>query len=433
MSIKLPEILDIPPKLIPMITGFNKHRRILLTGGRGGGKTQAVARMLLWVSSKKKVRIVCGRELQSSITESVYTVFADLIDKYSLDFTVQANKIICNSSGSEMTFKGFREQGRTNIKGLEGIDILWIDEAEAITKDTLDIINPTIRKPKSKLIFTMNRRTRFDPVFIDNDKRDDCLSIKINYDDNKYCPKELINEAMECREKSEEDYRHIWLGEPKSQGDMVVFNTIDLDNCKKVDFFGSTATKGRVLSVDIANGGGDLTVAGILDWISPTRFQLVDVITWDVKNLMETTGRIQELKHKYSPNVIVVDATGIGEGAYDRLCELGAPVIDFKGARKSADLESFNTRAEAFFKTRDLTQKGQIHIVDDRVLADLEVMKYKLSSNGKKQILSKYDIRKEIQRSPDFADMLSMAVWGLDKLDFMHYNGLQTEYENEDY
>jgi len=428
VQVQLPKILDIPEKLLPIVFEFNNFRRMLLTGGRGGGKTQAVARLLLWVASKRKVRIVCGRELQSSIQESVYTVFCDLIEQYNLDFTVYANKIECNETKSAIGFKGFRDQGRANIKGLEGVDILWIDEAETITKETLDIVNPTIRKSNSMLIFTMNRKTRFDPVFIDNDLRDDCLSITINYNENKYCPKELINEAMDCKERSELDYNHIWLGQPLAHGELMVFSSEDLDNAQAVEFFGCNQTKGSILAVDIANGGGDLTVAGLLEWKSPTRYELSKVHTWDVKNLMETTGRIQDLKHKYQPDLIVIDATGIGEGVYDRLCELGSPVFDFKGARKSNKKESFNTRAEAYFMTRDLLEKGEIKITDSRILKDLEVMSYEVRSDGRKIITSKSKIKKEIQRSPDFADMCSMAVWGIDKLTFDNQAQLQTEY-----
>ncbi len=429
MKLTLPAILDIPPKLLPIITEFNTSRRMLLTGGRGGGKTQAVARLLLWVASKRHVRIVCGRELQSSITESVYTVFCDLIEQYSLGFKIQANKIISEETNSVISFKGFRDQGRTNIKGLEGVDILWVDEAEAITKETLDVINPTIRKAGSMLIFTMNRRNRYDPVYLDAVDRDDCLRIVINYNENKYCPKELINEAMDCKERSESDYNHIWLGQPLSHGDMMVFDVKDLDACNDVSFYGSTATLGKVLAIDIANGGGDLSVAGLLEYKSPTRFNLASVTTWDSSSLMETTGRIQALKHEFRPDLIVVDATGVGEGAYDRLCELGVNVYDFKGTRRSTSREAYNQRADAYLKTRDLIAQGQIKIEDKRVIDDLEVISWKMKSDGKKIITSKAEIKKEIQRSPDFADMLSMAVWGLDKLTLGEDNQMVSSYE----
>ena len=147
--IELPEILDIPEKLIPVMTDFNKYDYFLIEGGRGGGKSQSIARIILWISEQRRVRVCCGRETQATISDSVYKIFNDLISDYDLNFTVKSNKIVHNLTGSSIIFKGFREQGRVNIKGLEGIDILWIDEAQAITKSTLDVIIPTIRK-KSK-------------------------------------------------------------------------------------------------------------------------------------------------------------------------------------------------------------------------------------------------------------------------------------------
>ena len=163
--IELPQILNIPQKLHPFIEKFNDYRFFLAEGGRGSSKSQSVARLILYVCEQRKVRVVCGRETQNTIDESVYKLLADLIKEYNLNFTIKKTTIVHNVTGSEIQFKGFREQGRANIKGMEGVDILYIDESEAITKQTLDIIIPTIRKPNSKIIFTMNRFVRDDPVY----------------------------------------------------------------------------------------------------------------------------------------------------------------------------------------------------------------------------------------------------------------------------
>ena len=84
MDIVFPEILNIPVKLYPFILGFNKYNYFLLEGGRASGKTQSVARFLLYISESRHVRICCGREIQNSINESVKTVFLDLIETYKL-------------------------------------------------------------------------------------------------------------------------------------------------------------------------------------------------------------------------------------------------------------------------------------------------------------------------------------------------------------
>ena len=89
MKITLPEILNIPPKIFPFIFEFNNYSYFLLEGGRASGKTQSVARFLLYISQQRKVRICCGREIQNSINESVKTVFLDLIEQYKLSYIIK--------------------------------------------------------------------------------------------------------------------------------------------------------------------------------------------------------------------------------------------------------------------------------------------------------------------------------------------------------
>ena len=122
--IELPDILNCPPKLYPLITKLNDYSYFLIDGGRASGKSQTIARLLLWLCEHKSLRVVGGRETQTSIEESVYTIFADLIRTYNLNFKVGASKIDHPVSGSALRFRGFREQGAINIKGLEGVDVL---------------------------------------------------------------------------------------------------------------------------------------------------------------------------------------------------------------------------------------------------------------------------------------------------------------------
>ena len=180
-KVLLPTILNVPEKLLPFIFNFDKFNYHLLEGGRGGGKSHATARFLLYLAEQRHIRICCGRETQKSIDESVRQIFVDIITKYNLNFEIKNDRIIHKLTGSLIFFKGFREQGRVNIKGLEGIDVLWIDEAQAITKPTLDFIIPTIRKINSRVIFTMNRYTRFDPVYNFCVGRSDTQHINICY------------------------------------------------------------------------------------------------------------------------------------------------------------------------------------------------------------------------------------------------------------
>ena len=75
MQIQVPEMLKCPPKLYPVITEFNKYLYFLLEGGRGSGKTQVIARFILYIGEKRKIKVCCGREIQKSIENSVKSVF----------------------------------------------------------------------------------------------------------------------------------------------------------------------------------------------------------------------------------------------------------------------------------------------------------------------------------------------------------------------
>ena len=124
LKIGLPEMLAIPEKLLPIIKNINDYRYFLIEGGRGGGKSQAVGRLILYLAEKRRARIVCGRETQVSISESVYSLLSDLILKYRLNFEVLQSKITHKATSSALNFRGFREQGAFNIQGMEGIDVL---------------------------------------------------------------------------------------------------------------------------------------------------------------------------------------------------------------------------------------------------------------------------------------------------------------------
>lgn len=109
-----------PPKLLPMVTDFNRYSMFLLEGGRGSAKSHSVARFLLYLGEQRKLRIVCGREIQANIEESVYTLLKDLIAQFNLAYDVFAHKIVHKFSGTEFKFKGFRRQGSVSVKGFGG-------------------------------------------------------------------------------------------------------------------------------------------------------------------------------------------------------------------------------------------------------------------------------------------------------------------------
>ena len=412
MAIKLPMILNIPPKLLPLVNRINEFRYFLIEGGRSSGKSQSVARFILWLCEQKHLRVSCGREIQNTIEESVYTIFSDLVRVNKLNFDVSASKVDHRATQSYIRFRGFREQGAINIKGLEGVDVLWVDEAQAITKGTLDVIIPTIRKENSKVIWTMNRHVSNDPVYSFFFNRPDCLHIHCDYLDNLFCPQAMLNEAEECKKSSLDDYNHIWLGEPLKKSDDFLLDHDTVYNSPKLQFFQPSAMPHKIMAVDVARYGDDEIVYTILENYGAVSWSQIHQECLRNKSLMETTGKIIELRRDFDVDLVVIDDTGVGGGVTDRLSEMNIEVIPFNGAEKSVNPKYLNRRCEAYYKLKEWFDKGWLKILADKGLQDqLLSIQFKYRSDDKKQIISKDEMRKDGLKSPDRADALMMAVF----------------------
>lgn len=409
-------MLLIPEKLLPILTKLNDYRYFLGEGGRGGGKSQAVGRFLLHLAEKHKLRIVCGRETQVSIAESVYSLLADLIQQYNLNFEVLANRITHKVTGSTINFRGFREQGRFNIQGMEGIDVLWLDEGQAVTKDTLDVLIPTIRKQKAKVFFTMNRFVHNDPIYSMFAGRKDCLHIHINYTDNPFCSQALINEANECKLKSEVDYNHIWLGEPLQAGDDRLLNFDSVNNSPKIKFY-DEGTQRRILGVDVARFGEDETVFCIIQSENIRQWSQIYQHTWKGKPLTEVCGKILDLQREFDPYIIAVDDVGMGGGVTDRLSEMRHTPEPFIGNAKASNEKYKNMDSEGFFRMKEYFDKGNLRIMNDpELIEQLLSLRFKYNSNNIKSMVTKDEMRKINAKSPDRAKALMMAIYYTDRV-----------------
>lgn len=415
-ELNLPEILNIAPKLLPMITEFNNYRYFLGEGGRGSGKSQSVGRFILYLCEIRRLRVVCGREQQNSIEESVYTLLKDLIQQYDLAFDVLAHEIRHKTSGSVIKFKGFREQGSVNIKGLEGVDILWIDEAQSVTKPTLDVIIPTIRRQRAKIMFTMNRYMLDDAVPEFCIGRPDCLHIKINYFENPFCPLVLKVEAERMKQKSQRDYDHVWLGMPLSQADDYLFNYKKLHESIDRLPFGETYIRQRVLGIDFAAQGNDQCVASVLDRLSNQHWGLTERLPWDEPDTMISVGKIVDLIGRLKPTVTILDIGGMGKPVFDRLNEIKQNIIAYDGGSTAGvDTNHYrNLRSSSFHTTKDWFDNGFLCIPkkDMVVIKELEKIRFKYLSNGVRILLSKQEFKADNRYSPDNADSLNMAIWG---------------------
>lgn len=206
-------------------------------GGRGGGKSENIARALLIMTSCNKKRILCTREIQNSIRDSVFKLLTDLIEFYELPGFSVTNNSIKHVNGSEFLFKGLYNNIQS-IKSLQEIDICWVEEAQTISKESIDILLPTIRAENSQIWFSFNRKNEDDPVWKEFCLEPDNLSLikKVNYNDNPFFPEVLEKERLRCLKNKPDDYSHIWEGEPSKSHSGSVVKNFSYENVRKINY-----------------------------------------------------------------------------------------------------------------------------------------------------------------------------------------------------
>lgn len=196
-----------------------------MPGGRGSGKSWGIADFLIFMSLKREVRILCVREIQNSIKQSVHKLLTDRINFYELDKFFQiTDKTITGLNGSEFIFIGLY-RNIDSVKSLEGIDYCWVEEAQSISERSLEVLIPTIRKPSSQIIFTYNPTNEDDPVhqkFTLAD-RDDTLKIQCNYSENPFFPDVLKDELEYDKQYDYDKYLHIWEGQCVTHSEDQIF------------------------------------------------------------------------------------------------------------------------------------------------------------------------------------------------------------------
>lgn len=201
-------------------------RYLVWHGGRGGRKSWEIARGLILRSLKSPLLILCTREIQLSISDSVHRLLSNQIKMLGLSnrFEIQKNRIVADT-GSEFIFKGLNSLTVDSLKSLEGVDICWVEEAHSVSSSSWEILIPTIRQKNSQIFVSFNPDLASDPVykmFILN-KHPSSYVAYVNYKMNKDCPQTLIDEANYMLQTDPESYAHIWLGEVWTSSDAQIF------------------------------------------------------------------------------------------------------------------------------------------------------------------------------------------------------------------
>ena len=194
-------------------------------GGRGGAKSWGIARALLITGSSKPIRVLCAREFQTSIKDSVHKLLSDQIVSMNLvEFYEITDRTIRGKNGTEFNFVGLKNNV-ANVKSYEGVDVCWVEEAQSVSKRSWDVLIPTIRKEASEIWVSFNPELETDETyqrFIIHQPTNAVVQ-KINWSDNPWFPETLKLEKDALKSRDLEAYNTVWEGLCRQTVDGAVF------------------------------------------------------------------------------------------------------------------------------------------------------------------------------------------------------------------
>lgn len=407
---------------------FVKPKRYKIAyGGRGSGKSWGFVQLLVLKASQSRIRILCARELQNSIRESVHQLIAEQIVRMGLEehFSVKEKGITCITTGSEFIFKGLKgvKNDASALKSFEGADICWIEEAQTVSRDSLETLKPTIRKPGAEIWMTFNPKHSIDPVYKDFviTPPSNALVKKVNYSDNPWFYETSLPEDMEHMKLNNYDlYLHVWEGETLNASEMQFIPANDVDDAMKRDAV-TNPEEPLVIAVDVARFGDDESVIFFrkgMDGVSIPKITFKGLDTMQVAAQVALHARGSEHTKMQRADAVFVDETGVGGGVVDRLRQLGVNVIgvNFGGKPDSgitltnaAGERYGNKRAEIWGIMRSAIRSGLCLPKDQSLKEELIAVEYSYNEKGEIMLERKSDLKKRLGFSPDTADAIAIS------------------------
>ena len=230
--------MKIDLQLTKEFTPFLEPKRYkCVFGGRGSGKSFSIAQLLVLKAFKEPTRILCAREIQRSISDSVLQLLGDTVTRLGLNdfFDVQKSQII-GRNGSRFLFLGL-SNNISKVKSYEGLDVCWVEEAESVSYTSWETLIPTVRKKGSEIWVSFNPNDEMDDTyqrFVVNPPPDAYVK-KVNYNQNPWFPEELEKERLYLKDKNEDLYNHVWEGEVLSNRDGAYYAKF-IPNDQIIDF-----------------------------------------------------------------------------------------------------------------------------------------------------------------------------------------------------
>lgn len=213
-----------PPKVKFL---FKPHPWKVLYGGRGAIKSWSFARAAVLQCYQYKTRVLCCREFQNSIKESVHQLLEEQIHLMGFsDWFSITDKSIKSYLGSEFIFYGLHNN-QTKLKSLEAVDIAWVEEAEKVSNRSWEILIPTIRKEGSEIWVSFNPDDELDPTYVRlvTNKPPGAVVKKVSWRDNPWFPDKLKIEKDYLKRVDYDAYLHVWEGECRTQSDAQILRS----------------------------------------------------------------------------------------------------------------------------------------------------------------------------------------------------------------
>lgn len=411
-------------------------------GGRGSGKSYFFAELAVEVARRTKTVILCAREFQGSIKDSVHKLIQDTIARlgYNREFEIQRDTIIHLGTGTSFIFLGVKNNV-TKVKSVQGVGICWVEEAEAVTAESWEVLLPSIRGDKNAEVWvSFNPKNILDDTyqrFIVSPPKG-AIVIKANYSDNPHFHDTPLPEQMaECKRKDYDLYLHIWEGEPVADSDQAIIKPSWIAAAEDAHIeLGFTPSGRKRIGFDVADEGEDRNALTFAHGSV-----VLDVEEWSKGDVIESSNRVNLYSDRIGADQIVYDSIGVGAGVKAQLKRVaktrvdgfnaGAGVFkperDYMAGKKNKDMFS-NLKAQAWWMVRDRfynTWRAIEHgekFPDDQLISlsssikNIDYLKAELSrprvdydKNGRVKVESKKDMKKRGIPSPNMADSLIMA------------------------
>jgi len=379
-------------------------------GGRGAGaKSWSSTSLLVQTANERHIETGCFREIQKTLSESSHKLIADTVKRMEyLFWKITDEKITNTKNGSYFIFRGLKDlRASLNVKGIEGLDRAFVDEASSVSYDSWVYLPSTIRKKGSEIWATFNREEEMDPIyelFVQNPPENSIiLQLKPGPEDNPWWYEtELQQEWDWWKQYDPDEWEHIFLGQPRKQGQNAAISRIKVRAAMNRNLLNPEGQ--TVVGVDPADFGDDKTEIYIRKGL-----KVIDHKTLTKMDGHYIASEVASMINRDPSIQINIDTTGIGTSARDHLVHMGLKVNAINFGSSAADKDKYHDIVSEMIFTFPIDDAD---IPDDQeLMKQMSGRRYSYDNKMRRQVESKAEYKKRFQKSPDKFDALMLCYY----------------------